>query len=223
MATHVDSVDKIVTRYFACMTKEDFEYKGVIYKAKPLAVSPLLLRDYTCPAMCGACCPRFSLDYLPSERPEWSTIKMRKVWFNGQQIQIWSDMQRDHTNHFCRHLKKVEGRCGIYEHRPFSCDFELIRTLAYSNPGQPNILTQKLYGRKWNMLRVDGERGTLCEMLPSSDHAIAEVKRKLRRMENWGYHFGIQTWALDIIRIIDLRLLTKQIVLDPKRKKGLVY
>jgi Fe-S-cluster containining protein len=29
----------------------------------------------------------------------------------------------------CRHLQRETGRCGIYHVRPFTCDFELIRTL----------------------------------------------------------------------------------------------
>ena len=63
-----DFIDKIVTRYFACVTGEEFTYKGKTYKPRPLRISPLIFRGYTCPAVCGACCTRFSLDYLPQER-----------------------------------------------------------------------------------------------------------------------------------------------------------
>jgi hypothetical protein len=62
-----DSVDKIVTVYLASVCKKQIHYKGRIYTPKPLTVSPLIFRGFTCPANCGGCCPRFTLDYLPSD------------------------------------------------------------------------------------------------------------------------------------------------------------
>lgn len=43
------------------------------------------------------------------------------------------------------------------------------------------------------MLRIDGERGALCEMTDPDDFTKAEVLRKLRRLEEWSTHFGIKT------------------------------
>lgn len=198
----LDSIDKIVTRYFVLMTKVDFSYKGKIYQPKPLKISSLLLRDYTCPANCGACCARFSLDYLPGESRPYS-LEKRIVNFNGKSILIYSDMQLDHSDYHCRNLQKEDARCGIYENRPFSCDFELIRPLLFDNPTSPNVLTQKLFGRKWAMKRVDGGRGTRCEMTPITDYSIDEVIRKMRRLQQWCIYFGIENKCDRVIQWVD--------------------
>src|SRR5687767_9323926 len=98
-----DSVDKIVTRYFATVAREPFTYKGKEFQPKPLKVSPLLLRDYTCPPMCGGCCFKFTLDYLPTEKTP-RLAKRRWVEFNGRQVEIWTDTQEDNSGVRCRHL-----------------------------------------------------------------------------------------------------------------------
>ena len=194
----MDSVDKIVTRYFSTMTKEDFTYKGKVYVTKPLKVSPLLLRDYTCPAFCGACCSRFSLDYLPNEEHPYP-LQKRIINFDNKEVLIYSDEQKDHTNHHCRNLSQEDARCGIYTTRPFSCDFELIRTLSFQHPNSPNVLTQKLFGRGWAMKRIDGGRGSQCEMIPVTDYSIDEVIRKMKRLEEWCDHFGVVNRCQEII------------------------
>src|SRR5271155_2717133 len=90
-----DSIDKVVSVYFRAVTKVNFQYKEVIYEPRDLTVSPLLLRGYTCPVGCGGCCPRFSLDFLPSEeRPDYINTK-RLIPFDGKMIEIYSDMQLD--------------------------------------------------------------------------------------------------------------------------------
>lgn len=197
----VDSVDKIVSIYVACVASEPFEYKGKVYNPKPLQVSPLIFRGFTCPAGCGGCCPRFSLDYLPYEPlPEGVNLEPRTVTMttNGgvHEIQILSDKQDDHKNHHCRNLNMDDGRCGIHGRQPFSCDFELIRFLEFAPTevrDARSVVTQKLFGRGWAMLRVDGERGALCEMTPADAHTQAETLRKLRRLQEWSAHFGIRT------------------------------
>lgn len=188
---HKDSVDKVITTYFACVTNQPFEYKGKVHEPQALRVSPLLLRDFTCPVGCGGCCPRFSLDYLPDEDRPTSTTQ-RTVSFDGKGVVLFSDMQDDHDGIKCKNLNLEDGRCGIYLHRPFSCDFELIRFMVSGDPSKrKNQMTQKLFGRGWNMLRVDGERGALCEMTPITEASITEVKRKLNRLKAWTDHFNL--------------------------------
>lgn len=214
-----DSVVKIVTRYFACLSRESFEFAGKTFEPKPLTVSPLLLRGYTCPSHCGGCCHlRFSLDYLPTEpRPEGLT--KRWVDFNGARVKIFSDFQTKNTTNHCQHLDEGNGRCGVYFVRPFSCDFELIRTLEYSSE-HPNVLTQKLFGRGWNMKRIDGERGALCEMTPITVETINDVVRKLLRLKEWSDHFGIETWVPTIVDLIQSRRLQHAVTLDPQPKRN---
>ena len=106
-----DSVDKIVMQYFGAVTAQTFEYKGETYGVPRLTVSPLLLRGYTCPAGCGGCCPRFSLDYLPQEDQPRGT-RPRTVKFNGYEVIIWSDTQEDHASDRCRNLR-AEARVVV--------------------------------------------------------------------------------------------------------------
>jgi hypothetical protein len=199
---HRDSLDKVIQTYFACVTAEAFNYKGVVYHPRELRVSPSIFRGFTCPPMCGGCCPRFSLDYLPEEEKPDMPLTMREVAFNGSTVYIYSDLQEVPAI-FCKNLQK-DGRCGIHGRQPFSCDFELIRFLEFKEEGHANHLTQKLFGRGWAMRRVDDQRGALCEMTPITDETVAEVVRKLGRLNQWAEHFGISTkvptileWALN--------------------------
>jgi Fe-S-cluster containining protein len=191
---HVDSIDKIVTVYLASVCSEPFTYKGVEYKPRPLTVSPLIFRGFTCPVRCGGCCPRFTLDYLPSEVAPYALTR-REIPISGRLVKILSDMQDANRDHHCKNLDKLTGRCLIHGKHPFSCDFELIRFISFR---QKTNLTQKLFGRGWAMKRVDGERGALCEMVKPDQHSVAEVVRKLERLRDWANHFGIRT-RLDVI------------------------
>lgn len=189
-----DSVDKLVGSYFAVFTRRDFTYKGKQYIAKPLRVSPDIVRGFTCPAKCGACCPVFSLDYLPTEtRPadSWEH-EARLVSFNNQNVLLHTDWQDDNTDSHCKNVRKDDGRCSIHGRHPFSCDFELIRSAVQQSDTRPNQVTTRLYGRGWNMLKVDGERGAQCTIVPPSAESIEDTVRKLSRLNTWMWHFGLQ-------------------------------
>lgn len=108
-----DSIDKIVESYFAVVTDEDFEYKGKLYRRKPLTVSRDIFRGFSCPSHCGGCCPRFSLDYLPSDDRPYG-MPTRVILFNNKSIQIYSDMQEDHQNYHCRNLNMEYGRWSVW-------------------------------------------------------------------------------------------------------------
>lgn len=184
----MNSLDKVIGVYLASVCAEPFTYGKKHFKPKTLVVSPLLVRGYTCPAQCGACCGSFSLDYLPVEKaPPEATL--HTITINGHDIECRTDAQSDVTGYHCRNLTS-DARCGIHSHRPLSCDFELIRFLVSDDHV---LLTQKLFGRSWNMLRLDGERGSLCEMLPPDENTVKEVVRKLLRLQEWGDHLGIKT------------------------------
>jgi hypothetical protein len=193
-----DTVDKIAA-YFHAVTREPFVYKGMLYEVRPLRVSIGVRQGYTCPPTCGGCCVRFSLDYLPSEaKPE--NTEPRIVKFNGHAVTIHSDMQLDHNDHHCRNLAKDTGRCNIYPVRPFSCDFELLRfSFAHSDLDRPTQLTTRLYGRGWQMLRVDGERGARCTITPPDEKTIQDTCRKLQRLDEWCQHFGVKNNRIDDI------------------------
>lgn len=200
-----DSVDKIVTRYFGCLTKEPIEYKKVIYKPKAVTVSPLLLRGFTCPSNCGGCCSsKYTLDYLPNENPKPKGIKPRLIEVNGKKYKIFTEPNEEPKDKIgCKYLNEDNGRCNTYESRAFSCDFELIRTLEFSQDHRPHMITQKLYGRGWNMMRIDGERGAKCEMTPVNKETTEEVLRKLKRLLEWTNYFEVKTWVPEIINLIE--------------------
>lgn len=191
-----DSVDKIVTVYLASVCSHAFVYKGRLYRPKPLRVSPLIFRGFTCPQGCGGCCPRFTLDYLPSEQRPYR-LERREVEIDGRAVEVYTDTQAENREHFCRNLDRVTGRCGIHGRHPFSCDFELIRFINFAERVD---LNQKLFGRGWAMRRIDGGRGSLCEMLPSDESTVREVVRKLRRLREWADHFGVRTRLAEIIQ-----------------------
>ncbi len=160
-----------------------------------MIVSPLLLRGHTCPASCGACCGSFTLDYLPTEQSAPSAT-LRVIEVDGRSVPVFSDRQSDVDDRWCRHLERASGRCRIYERRPFACDFELIRLLCYDDKV---VLIQKQYGRAWAMMRLDGARGAACDMLAPDRRTIAEVIRKLTRLDEWAAHFGVSTCLPQII------------------------
>ena len=117
--------------------------------------------------------------------------------FNGRKIVMFHDAQDDHQEHHCRNLDKESARCMIHENNPFHCDFELIRFVQYK---EKTIITQKLFGRKWAMLRFDEEhRGTLCEMTTASKMTTSDTTRRLMRLKEWTDHFGLRTYLPRII------------------------
>lgn len=62
------------------------------------------------------------------------------------------------------------------------------------------LFMQKLYGRGWNMMRVDGERGALCKMTEPDAESVADVDRRLARLEIWMLHFGLNPSRVGMIR-----------------------
>lgn len=195
-----DSVDKIITTYFAAVTNEKFEYKGKVYNPKALVISPLIFRGYVCNIKCGACCPRFSLDYLPEETPPYPLTE-RIVEFNNKEYTILSDLQMDQQipSFFCKNLNMKDGLCGIHGKQPFTCDFELLRFMKFEDDARPNRVMTKHFGRAWNMKRIDGDYGTKCDIVDRSEEARADVIRKFKRLDQWATYFHLKTKLPSII------------------------
>lgn len=206
-----DSIDKIINSYLAAVCRRGFTYRGRRYDPKRLVISPLIFRDFTCPANCGACCLHFTLDYLPDEEHPYELIS-RKVEVSGRSVEIMTDAQDDHSEHFCRNLDRSTGRCHIYGRHPFSCDFELLRFIHTDSSA---TAMQKLYGRGWNMLRVDGGRGARCEIVPAGATTIEEAVRKFGRLDRWARHLGIETWCPVIVHWLETGPHETPLVIDP--------
>ena len=212
-----DSIDKVVTSYFAAVNAQEFEYKGTVYPVRGLTVSPMLLRGFECPAGCGGCCPTFTLDYLPEEEHPYA-LEERFVKFNGRSVLLHSDTQETRIEHHCGNLRMEDGRCGVHGRQPFSCDFELIRFLhPHTGAGNVRMLT-KLFGRGHAMLRVDDERGALCRITPATEASRDDVVRKLRRLEQWCDYFHLKNRVRYIIEWAQ-RLPEEPLTLEvPKRQ-----
>jgi len=160
MPKYNDSLDKIILTYFAGITKEKFTYKLQEVEPLPVIVQPSLFRTLKCHTGCAACCPLFTLDYLPDEsKPD--TAVLRYVTFMDKKIPIYTDFQKMNDGYHC-HFVNEEGLCQIHKMNPFSCDFETVRFMKYKT-GRWGIMN-KIFGRAWNMKRIDDKRGALCEL-----------------------------------------------------------
>jgi hypothetical protein len=197
MPRFTDSLDKIILTYFAGVTKESFTYKLTKIEPLPVFVKPALFKTLKCHANCAACCPMFTLDYLPDE-PRPDTAVKRIIKFKGKEIPIYTDKQKDNNGYHC-HFVNQEGRCDIHEMNPFSCDFETIRFLRFRTGRGHWQITNKLFGRAWNMKRIDGDRGALCELSDITPDARPTILRKFRRLKSWTDHFELDTRLDDII------------------------
>jgi hypothetical protein len=195
-----DSLDKVVGIYLASVCRKEFEFRGQYFRPRTLRVSPLLFRGFTCPTTCGGCCPKFSLDYLPTELAP-ANVSPRTEMIDGSSLEIKSDLQDKNNGHFCKYLEQQTGRCQNYETRPFSCDFELIRFIVPKKG--PIHLTQKLFGRGWAMKRVDGSKGARCQMTDPSELSKMEVLRKLTRLQEWAEYFSIETCLAHVMTWVE--------------------
>lgn len=203
MALHVDSVDKIIETYFALVTIRAFTFKGSTYRLRQLQVSPGLFNEFQCPAGCGGCCKKFSLDYLPEPiETHPYRLKARTIEFDGHTVTVYSDQQRSNTGDMCRNLDHANGRCTIHGVHPFSCDFEVIKFFTSNSPTRLPRLTQQAYPRGWSYDRTDGTKGgAKCLRLGKTEpanqsnpsHTVNEVVRRLKRLKDWTDHFGIET------------------------------
>ena len=151
-----------------------------------------------CPPNCGGCCPRFSLEYLPSEASPDSAIE-RQVNFDMKMVTVKSDMQTENYTHFCKYLNPSNGRCLIHDVRPLSCDFELLRFKIFADPAHSNQFGSLFFGRGWSFRRVDGGRGAKCIPMYDACTVRKETARKLQRLLTWANYFGIRTKIPTII------------------------
>ena len=219
----LDSVDKVIQSYFAAVTASTFTFKGVTYDPRPLRISPLVFRGFTCPADCGACCRRVTLDYLPDEpKPHHSVAFVeRQIEFDGRQVPIWSFMQDADKGYHCEQLRMVDGRCSIHGTHPFPCDFELSRFWQYREPKYANLFISKLHERGHTMRRVTGEMRGLCEMTDATKETTQDLVRKLRRLKQWCEHFGlIKTYLDDIIYWCESGPHDEKLVLGEHNNRG---
>jgi|TARA_Y100000310_G_C20701549_1_gene830428 Fe-S-cluster containining protein len=185
-----------------------------------VTLSRLFFRDFSCPAKCGGCCLKFSLDYFEGER--WEKFKelypeqvhrFEKREVNG--VPVWTDWQKDNETRWCRHLNLEDGRCGVHKSNPFSCEFELIKLMDKSGK---TTLIKKLFGRGWGFKRVDGGKGALCEMLPFNSDKVERDVELLEELADYGDRFGIKTKLKRVVSFLRRNIEQLKLGRVPKKE-----
>lgn len=216
----VSTIYKIASAYFKAFALENFALDGETIKVpSETVISPLLWRGYTCPAMCGGCCFKFSLLWIPSEStPDNNTFYPEKHYsFNGKRIKFYEDDQLDNPNKMCKHLQKEDGRCGIHGKHPFACDFELIKILHKKN--DKTWVGTKLFGRGHAYKAVDGVKGAKCTITPVDDQSINDVLRKLGRLKQWMDYCGIENSLAQVIEHGQSKNRDVALIIKKKQRK----
>lgn len=204
VSSHVDSLNKLAYA-FKCVARQDFTFNGKFYAAPAsIYISPLIFRKSWCPPMCAACCPRFSLDWIPEEERPSNIAGTRDVECNGSVKYLYSYIQHpnDGPSRFCDNVIPDTGMCGIHDNVPLSCDLPLLTFMVPTGTDRCHRIIGKKFSRAWNMMRLDGARGADCRI---EDHAAAlaegkrDVVRKFKRMLKWCDYFRIPTHLPEII------------------------
>jgi len=212
MPRYFDSFDKIVS-YIQVVAKDSFEFNSEVIKPpKRLFISKTFFRDFNCVEKCGACCPKFSLDYLNgTDRAELrlnknsNNLEERIVKLNGKEVKIYSDMQKGNDDFFCRHLDKETGRCKIHGIHPFSCDFEIRKLLFFPSKNRALIM-KKTFPRGWAMKNVRGTKGVFCKLIKSSKESINKDIELLKELDKIASLFNIETWIPKIVNLLEVNI-----------------
>lgn len=210
--------EKLVCSYFAAVTREPIHWKNFVIEPHPLRVARNIFFGFSCPAHCGACCTQVStlnkdgshLEYLPTE-PRASASREEIVVMNGKSIPIWVElMHEDKPSLFpllnghstCKHLTE-DARCSIYTERSFGCDLPILMVNHYNVSKtcgvEHNVLLNRKFGRHHLYPRVDGGKGTMCELQSITPESTEDCRRRLRRWKEWMDYFQISSWLDEII------------------------
>ena len=178
-----------------------------------LKLSPTFWRKYGCHLNCGACCPLFSLDYIPDEWEKISNARLKQgatsvsIKVNGERKTIFSYMpvkpRRRFDKEWCDFVDFESGICTVHNDNPLSCRIELIKFRMVKGNG---YIGKQPYGRAWTMKRAtDGVKKVLCdfgqfdrEQFENNDLPI------LRQINAWADYLGISTHLPRIIGMLSL-------------------
>lgn len=203
---------KLITSYFAAVTKEQIRYNGEVIEPRPLVVSKLIFRGFTCPENCGACCTQptaaqdgNTLNYLPQEKRALNGYS-EEVIFNDKSFVVYSENMAPQTTSSvlpvlgtvfpCKHLTAT-ARCGIYEDRSLACDLPL---LQITRRKQYNQMSIRKFGRHHLYKQFDMKtRGTKCELLDITQASYDDTRRRLFRLWEWTKYFQLNTWLPEIM------------------------
>ena len=206
---YVDSFDKVVHVYFAAFTTEPFTYKGQQFNPKTLNVSPSFFHSFNCFSKCGGCCSQFSLDFIPGEPmptgDQFEDFYDREIEFNGKKTflitkdvhKLGKTVPNNPKQTRCDFLALDTGYCGIHMKHPLSCDFAGL--MVWNRPDSAWCGVRP-FGRRWAMMRLDGDRGGLCtiDKIPEEKNRLENIRR-LERLKAWTDYFGLKTHIPSVI------------------------
>jgi hypothetical protein len=170
-------------------------FEGNTYGGKPLKVTPLLGREFRCVLGCAGCCPRFSLDYLPDEAKPDIPLTRRDIVVSDITYPIFSYLQNAMVDNWhCDLVDRTTGACTIHGRQPFSSDFETVRFFQFMDHAVVShaVVRTAPFGRAWNLKRIDGNRGALCEFGAATEQSRMEAARRLKRLAQWCEYFQIE-------------------------------
>lgn len=208
----MDTLDKIIRNYYAAVTMKAYSYKGKLITPSALAIYPSIAAEVPCHKGCGACCIRFSLDYIPGEKHPNSVVE-REIEFNGKKYTILSDMQEDDSRKYCKYLGK-NASCLIHSKRPFSCDFELLKAFPTRRFSRilctPFERAHRMIRLQYHHLRPTFPKGVvprefrpLCKAGVPTQHGAEETIRKLKRLKEWTDYFDLETYLPGILEYLE--------------------
>lgn len=184
-----DSMDKVVKTYFKAFTTAPFEYKGAVVEPMTTFLSPTLARKLLCLANCAGCCSvRFSLDWLPYEDCELDPDLTARTVMGKSVFTVFQAPAKPGEDRFCKNVDHSTGFCKIHGKHPFSCDFETVRIKHWESQNKA-VVGVGPYGRGWQLMKVDGTRGALCQHIDGE--GVEESLRKLIRLKGWMDYFNI--------------------------------
>ena len=200
---------KKTLKQIAVVAREPFSVNGEVYRPPAsVKLSPTFWREYKCFLNCGACCPSFSLDYLPEERDCVVDDELREgcievtLSVNNSDRVIYSypnvPASVRHKREFCRFVDTTTSACRIHTSRPFSCRIELIKLRMIKSRG---LISKQPYGRGHSMTRVfDGCKGAICEFGKFSEEQFWNNDLPvLEQLKDWADYLGIDSHLERII------------------------
>lgn len=211
-----DSLRKIFECYIIPLIKKPIFYRNKVYKPlDKIIVSSTIFREIICKKNCGACCLKYTMDFLPSEQKP--KIKLTQRIFEDKEI--FTFYSSDKNKIYCDLLDTKTGLCTIHSLKPFSCDFECIR-FKYFKSKKVCMIGNYLYGRGWNMLKINNERGALCETTNLyNEYNKKEVLRKFKRLKEYINYFEVDTYINEIIEQLEKLEIGKAFYIE----KGVIH
>ena len=97
----------------------------------------------------------------------------------------------------------TDGRCAIHQANPLSCELELIKLTKIK--GQ-HTLTKRLFGRGRGFMRVDGERGAKCKMIPFDPQKIKRDIYLIEEMIELAQRLKVETKLVNVVRFLERHL-----------------